>query len=283
MAKPKGKEQVAEAEAPHVKRSPYDFQMVMERVVRVARPYARPIGIGVAALVLVIVAASIWSGIQAKKEGKATAELGKVLSTATARVEEGGVDIEALTAGREPEPAQFKTFKDRSEAELAAGQALDQSFAGSKVSERAKLVEAAALYDLGKYDEAIAADRAFLASGPSPELQRVAREGIGYSLEAKALAQTDAAARNAGLDEALKAYTEIATDDKDPGYATALYHQARIQALKGQKAAAVELYKKVLEKNPGPGITELVQGRLALLDPNPAPNPAPAAPPAPPK
>jgi len=276
VAKPKGKEQNAEAPEAHHKRSPYDFQVVMERVVRVARPYARPIGIGAVALVVVIVVASIWSGIQAKKEGKATAELGKVLGTATARVEEGGVDIEALAAGREPEPARFKTFKDRSEAELAAGQALDQSFGGSKVSERAKLVEAAALYDLGKYDEAIAADRVFLASSPSPELQRVAREGIGYALEAKALAQTDAAARNAGLDEALKAYTEIATDEKDPGYATALYHQARIQALKGQKAAAVDLYKKVLEKNPGPGLAELVQGRLALLDSG-------AAAPAPPK
>ena len=283
MAKPKGKEPAAEEKEPHVKRNPYDFQMVMERVIRVARPYARPIGIGAAALVVVIVVASIWSGVQAKKAGRATAELGKVLATASARVEEGTPDIEAIAAGREPEPARFKTFKDRSEAELAASQALDRSFGGSTVAERAKLVEAAALYDLGKYDEAIAADRAFLASSPSPDLQRVAREGIGYALEAKALAQTDAAARNAGLDEALKAYTEIATDEKDPAYPTALYHQARIQALKGQKATAVELFKKVLEKNPGPGLTELVQGRLALLDTGPQPTPAPAPAPAPPK
>jgi hypothetical protein len=109
----------------------------------------------------------------------------------------------------------------------------------------------------------------------------VAREGIGYSLEAKALAQSDAAARNAGLDEALKAYAAIATDDKDAHYATALYHQARLRALKGDKAGAVELYKKVLDKNPGGFLTEEVTGRLALLDASPtpaAPGAAPAAP-----
>ena len=111
-------------------------------------------------------------------------------------------------------------------------------------------------------------------------------EGIGYALEAKALAQTDAAARSAGLDEALKAYDDLAHDEKDARYTTVLYHQARLQALKGQKQAAVDLYKKILEKNPGPILTEEVQGRLSLLDVAPAPAaapgaPAPAAPPAP--
>ena len=284
MAKIKDKEQAeagerldpgAKTQTP--KLGPSDFQNVMDRVARVIKPYSRPIGIGAAGLLVVIIAGIIWSGVQEKKAGEATAELGKVLDTASARVEDSGPDIEALTTGREPEPARFKTFKDRSEAEIAAVQAFESTHGSSTVAKRAKLVQAGALYDLGKYDEAVAAYKIFLESGPGPEVALVAREGIGYALEAKALAQADAAARNAGLDEALKAYTDIAANDKDPGHATALYHQARIRALKGDKPGAIELYNKVLKDNPGLILTEQITGRLALLGVAPEPK-APVAP-----
>src|SRR5262249_59855032 len=128
-----------------------------------------------------------------------------------------------------------------------------------------KIVEAGALYDLGKYDEAIAKYREFISSGPGEELAARAHEGLGYALEAKALAQTDAAAKGAGLDQALAAFTDMERDDKQPHYNDALYHQARIRALKGDKAGAIELYKKVMARNPNPLLGEEIQGRLALL------------------
>jgi tetratricopeptide (TPR) repeat protein len=203
-----------------------------------------------------------------RKAGAATAELAKVLDAATGSVDEAGPELDPSNPMAEPEPGKFKTFKDRDEAVLAAGKALDASYGSSSVAERGALVEAGALYDLGKYDDAIAAYNAFLASGPGEDLAALAREGLGYAQEAKALAQTDAAARQAGLDAALETFTAIDRDEHGLRYTQAIYHQARIKALKGDKAGAVELFKRVLERNPNPLLTEEVQGRLALLDTN---------------
>src|SRR5262249_9960736 len=96
-------------------------------------------------------------------------------------------------------------------------------------------------------------------------LASLANEGLGHALEAKALAQTDAAAKGAGLDAALAAYADIQRDDKLPRYADALYHQGRIKALKGDKPGAIELFKKAAAASPNPPLAEEVQGRLALL------------------
>jgi predicted negative regulator of RcsB-dependent stress response len=240
-----------------------ELRSLTERFVAALRPYLRQIAIGATALVLVVGFFEIWGGMRARKAGAATAELGKVLDAATATVEEGGPDLEQLPA--EPEPAKFKTFKDRAEAEVAAVQALDATYGGSPIAKNADLVAAAALYDLGKLDEAAAKYRAVLAAGPGEELAALAHEGLGHVLEAKALAQTDAAAKGAALDEAAAAYGDIERDEKGPHYNDALYHQARIKAIKGDNAGAIELYKKVLARNPNPMLGESITGRLALL------------------
>jgi hypothetical protein len=241
-----------------------ELRSLTERAIDAARQYGRQIAIGAAALVLVIVAVEVWTTLRERKAGAATAEMGKVLDTATASVDEAGPDLEQLQA-EEPEPAKFKTFKDRAEAAVAAVQALDASYGSSRVAKRVGLIAAGALYDLGKYDEAVAKYRDFLNSGPGEELAARAHEGLGYALEAKALAQTDAATKGAGLDEALSAYADIERDEKGPHYNEALYHQARIKALKGDKPGAIELYKKIVTRNPNPLLSEEVQGRLALL------------------
>jgi tetratricopeptide (TPR) repeat protein len=251
-------------EAPETK--PEDeLRSLTERAIDAARPYLRQIAIGAAALVLVIAALEVWGGMRERKAGAATAELGKVLDTATASVDEAGPDLEQLQSGEPEAPAKFKTFKDRAEAEVASVLALDASYGSTRIAKRADLVAAGALYDLGKYDEAIAKYKEFLGSGPGEELAALAHESLGHALEAKALAQTDAAAKGAGLDAALTAYADIQRDEKLPHYADALYHQARIKALKGDKAGAIDLFKKVAAANPNPLLAEEVQGRLALL------------------
>jgi predicted negative regulator of RcsB-dependent stress response len=259
-----------------------ELQSVLDKGLQAVRPHAKVIGIGLAAVIVAVAAGSIWSSMQDKKAGRASAELGKVLDAASARVEAGAPDLEAMVAGREPEAARFKTFKERSEAEVAAAQALDASYGGTAVAKRGKLVAAGALYDLGKYDDAAAAYRAFLDGKPGDDLAAVAQEGLGYALEAKALAQTDASARSAGLDEAGKAFAALAPasdkDGKSPQAANALYHQGRILAAKGDKAGAIDAWKKVLDKNPGPLLTEEVNARLALLDAAGAAAPAAPAP-----
>jgi tetratricopeptide (TPR) repeat protein len=264
VAKIKGKPR-EEAEGPNPEN---ELKSLTERALHAARPHLRAIAIGLVAFVVVAGGLSIWSSMRDRKAGEATAELAKVLDVATASVDEAGPEIDPSDPTAGPRAAKFKTFKDRSEAVLAAHKALESSFGSSTVTERAALVQAGALYDLGKFDDAIAAYGTFLKSAPSVELTALAKEGMGYAQEAKALALPDAAARQAGLDTALETFASIDTDEQGPHYTQAIYHQARIKALKGDKAGAAELFKKVLERNPNPLLTEEVQGRLALLDTN---------------
>jgi tetratricopeptide (TPR) repeat protein len=254
----------------HKKEDVADFiaapQGLAVRAAEALRPHVKAIGIVVAGLVAVLIGMVVWSGLSVKKAARATDSFGKLIEEATATVDEAGPQVDLFDPNNPGaiKPAKYKTFQERTQAALGLATTLD--FGSTAVAEKVKVVVAGLNYDAGKFDEAIAAYRAFLASEPGPELAARAREGIGYSLEAKALAQTDAAARNAGLDEALKAFTELAPDDKDSFHGIALYHQARIKALKGDKAGAVELLKKALEKEPTPDLADEINNRLALLE-----------------
>ena len=127
-------------------------------------------------------------------------------------------------------------------------------------------MRAGVLYDLRRFDEAIAAYKMFLSSDEGHgSLRFAAQEGLGYCQEAKALAQTDANARGAGLDEALLAFAALQPDPKGFYRDFALYHQARIKAVKGDVAGAIELYKQVRDQFPVGPLREEVRNRLALL------------------
>lgn len=241
-------------------------QGLVVRAAEVLRPHIKAIAAVMAGLVLVIAGLAVWQALAARREAQATLSFAKLIAEATATVDEAGPSIE-LFDPQNPgaiKAAKYKTFAERTNAALALAGTL--SFPSDKVESKTKIVEAGLLYDAGKYDEALAAYRAFLGSDPGPELAVRAREGIGYALEAKALAQTDAAARNAGLDEALKAFSEIAPGDKEPHHGLGLYHQARIKALKGDKPGAVELLKKAQGSEPSPELADEINNRLALLE-----------------
>jgi tetratricopeptide (TPR) repeat protein len=263
FAKDKGKADTADLLA--------EPQGLVVRAADALRPHIKAIAFVLLGLAAVIVALAVWSSVNASRAETATASFGKLVAEATATVDQAGPQIELLdpsdpTGGIKP--AKYKTFEERTQATLALASTLD--FPSDKVEKNARLVQAGLLYDAGKYDDAVAAYRAFIDSlggaDPGAALALRAREGIGYAIEAKALAQTDAAARNAGLDEALKAFSELAPDDKDPRHSLGLFHQARLRALKGDKPGAVELYKKALEKQPDPELTDEINNRLALLE-----------------
>ena len=241
-------------------------QTLAARTVTAIRPHAVKLAALLGGVLAVIIGLAIWTSWTARKAGKATDGFGKLVAVGSARVDEAGPQIE-LSDPNNPQPltqkAEYKTYAERSQKALELIPTLPLD---GKVAERTKLVEAGLLYDVGKYDEAIAAYTAFIASDAPADLAARAREGIGYALEAKALAQTDAAARNAGLDEALAAFAQIAAGEKQPLYAAGLYHQARLKALKGDKPGAIELFKKALEANPTPDLTEEINNRLSLLE-----------------
>jgi hypothetical protein len=254
------------AEAPPVGQT--ELASLTMRIIEAVRPHAKAIAIVSIGVVLIVAGLSIWTGLERRKAGNATKAFTDVVAKLNAPVEEAGPQLD-LSDPSNPQlaakKADYKTFADRDQAALDEVSKLEGAYKG-KVATDARIVQAGLLYDAGKYDEAIAAYKDFLTASPPPELGARAREGIGYALEAKALAQTDAAARNAGLDEAQRAFAQIEADEKGPFMGLALYHRARIAQLKGDKAGAVSLYKQAAEKLTGSALAEEVKGRLDLLE-----------------
>lgn len=260
-----------------------EVQTYASRAVEALRPHAKTLLAIAVALVAVIVAMSIWQAMKAKKSGQATAAFAQVIEASTARVEEAGPQV-TLNENGQPEinsaKAEVPTYAARAEAGLAAMSKLEAAYGGTDVARNAALVKAGLLYDAGKFDDAAASYKAFLAGGPPAELAARAREGVGYAIEAKALAETDAKAREAGLTEAAKAFADLEPNAKGSYYGVALYHQGRIAALKGDKNGAIDFYKRSLETAPRPELAEEITSRLSLLgatapEPKPAPEPEP--------
>ncbi len=105
----------------------------------------------------------------------------------------------------------------------------------------------------------------FAAGSTSPLLRIVAKEGIGYALEAKALAEESPDAREAGLREAMAAFTGAQPEEDGPRHDVALYHEARILATLDERDKAIELFRKILEIEPPSMLGDKANQRLALL------------------
>lgn len=233
------------------------------RAIEAVRPHAVKIGAVAGGVAVVLCTFGVWSWYDKRRETTATEQFGKALEVLDARILAADEPPEPAPPGK-PAPPTFPSRRERTEAALKQ---LGSMSGGADVAKNASLMRAGLLYDLGRYDEAIAEYRRFLDAGADGDLKYLAREGIGYALEAKALAQQDQAARNAGLDEALKTFEQLQTDDKGFYRDAALYHQARLRALKGEKEQAVQLYKKVLEISPATPLRGEINNRLALLEP----------------
>lgn len=266
MAKNKGKYHGNEPVAAQA--VPMDqFVGFWDRVGRSLVPHKRKLiaaGLGVAAMVGAYLVYAWWDG---RRAGYATKAFAEVIDVSKARIVAEDTPAPQIPPGAKPE-ATYKSAKERSEAELMALSKLESSYGGAQVARHSRLAKASVLYDLGRYDEAIAAYKGFLAAKPaSPVLVMVAREGLGYSLEAKALTEKkDANLYRAGLDAALKAYQELQPDDKGLYYDMAVYHQARILQLKEDKPGAIALYKKIVDGMPGSQIASEARARLAVLE-----------------
>jgi hypothetical protein len=147
--------------------------------------------------------------------------------------------------------------------------ASDRDRANAMLSEMAKdgvdgtpAFRAGALFDAGKYDEAIAEYKK--CSTVSGMDGAVCREGIGLATEAKASAEKDATAQQKGYEAALAAFKAEQANDDGPRAGYAHYHQGRILVLLNRKDEA----KKEFEKARDVGkdlidLPELVRKRLA--------------------
>jgi tetratricopeptide (TPR) repeat protein len=232
---------------------PDQFQTFWTKVYEFLRVTSRPIAIGAVATVVVISGASLFVHLTASRgaqSSKALAHALRVLNSENAPALE---DPDAPREKPEGDVPQYKTEKDRREAALGELDKVISAWGSTGAGRDARLVKAGILYDLGRYDEAIADYRAFLSRGPRGNLKAIGHEGLGYVYEAKG-----------ELDKALEEYRLI-TQTGDFYRDRALFDQARVLERKGDKAGAQKLYQEILDKTPMTPLRDDISNRLALL------------------
>jgi hypothetical protein len=236
-----------------------------ERLAKALHPHRVPILALTAGAALLLVGLSIYSWLDRRREEGASASFQEAIRTENGKVQIADLPEDFQMPGEDTTLPKFKTAQERATATLTALEQLDKQYGSSDVAKRARLIKAGVLFDLGRYDDAAKAygDAAAAAEGA---LKFVAREGVALSIEAKALAEKDATARNAGLDKAMAEYKQLQPDEKGYYHDIAVYHQARVLALKGDKAGAVALYKQIVDKMPSSSVVGEARERLALLE-----------------
>lgn len=248
------------------------LQSLTLRIFSAVRPHLVKVGMGIGGGLIVLTAWSAYSAYRAKQEEAATKLYGEATEILRAQI------VPVAEAPKEGEPSlppqppeddaapSYTTVKARGEAALAKLGGLGRSYGGTGVAKEARLLEAGILYDLERFDEAIALLKKFGEKAGTGHAVYAAREMLGYAVEAKALTQKDAAARESGLAEALAFYEKIQPSENGFYRDHALFHQARIKATRGDKAGAIALYKQILEKSPKTALKQEIATRLSMLE-----------------
>jgi hypothetical protein len=221
-------------------------------------------------------------------QGKHDADASALLSQAYA-AERGHIsdkdDEDPETEARTSLPLYptYKTVDARRDAALAKYRDVESKYSGTGAATLARLAEASLLLDKSDGKGAAAAYEEVKGSAlaqADAEVRGRAIEGTGFAAEL--LAQTDAGSKDAHLDAALAAFKLLEQVDMKGFKELALYHQARVEAAKGDKPKAVELlkdaYKRVAEPgetHPFPYLETVIEDRLRELDPTALPPKAP--------
>ncbi len=249
-----------------------EFVSGVAKVAEKLRPYALRIAVLVVVVTIGIVSYTTYHWWQERKEKKATTEFVEALEIARREIvppeaepDKSNPDKSEPKEDEENKPITYESAEARANAQLDVLEALRSSYGSTGVGEEAKLVEASTLVEVGKYDKALGLYKAYASSGSSALLRAIAREGIGYALEAKALEAKDATAREAGLREALTAFENVQTKEDGPRRDYALYHTGRILATLEERDQAVKAFEKVLAIEPPSPLTDEVNARLAAL------------------
>jgi hypothetical protein len=176
----------------------------------------------------------------------------------------------------------FKSVADRRASALGHYREVETKFAGTGAAVLARLAEGGLLLDEGDAKGAQGAYQEVIASAlgkADPVVRGRAFEGIGFADER--LAETDAPGKDAHLDAALSAFKQLEAVDANGFKDLGLYHQARVQEAKGDKAKAIEILKD-LDKRITSGekhelgyLQFVAEDRLRDLDPTALP-PKPA-------
>lgn len=268
---PKNKGKFGKGRSPIVAETD-EFLTQMERLIRWLKPHALKLGIFFGVTGVIVVSYTTWHWWQNRKDARATAlyERAEVISQVPIQADDQGSDKDdTLPPDPRGVPRHYATEKDRAAAEISALDELESNYGSTGVAHQGVLLRANALYQLGRYDQAAVAFGDYASSEKSEILRRAAREGKGYALEQKAMAEKDPKARQAGLEQALTAFEAMQPDQSAPGADDALYHQARVLGELGRTQDAIKRFDKLLASHPDTVLKQEVELRLLALKAQP--------------
>jgi hypothetical protein len=221
---------------------------------------------------------------QDKRNEDASAMLAKAFADQHGHVsdkEDTDDDDEPKARGLYP---TFKSTAERRDAAIAKYRAVESKYGGTGAAILARLGEASLLLDAGDAKGALAAYdevRSSALGRADSQVRGRAIEGKGFAYELLA-AQSDAAEKDKDLEAAASAYRDLSQVDVKGLKELGLYHQARVQVARGDKAKAIELLKEAHKLVSEPGeersfayLQFVVEDRLRELDPSALPPKAP--------
>ncbi len=213
-------------------------------------PHVKKIAVSIVVITLIVGVVVLVRYFKQKGQAADTEKVAQVLDVAQR-------PIRAPEDKPDPKNPSFANGKERSATALDTMTKEDTS--GAMPAYRAGL-----LYDTGKFDDAIAAYKQCTTTVGVDGV--VCREGIGLATEAKAAAEKDAKAQQAGYEAALTAFKAEQPDDTGPRAGYAHYHQGRILMLLNRKDDAKKEFEKARDLGKDAmDLPELVRKRLAGL------------------
>lgn len=279
---PKNKGKFGKAKATAVPETD-EFISGIDRIMRALKPHAVRLLVFFGVIAVIVVTYTTWQWWHERQRTAATEIYSRALalSTVPLRAERAAMeaqpdkpdkeDSEAAKKKAEPPPdprglpKEFATAGDRTRAVLSALEELASEYGDTEVGRQGLLLQGETLYQLGRHDQAAASYREYLDAGGPVELTLVAHEGLGYSLEAKAMAEKDTKAREAGLEQALKAFQDMQPQGEGPRRDESLYHQARVQTELGRKDQARKTLEQILSDHQDTSLKRDIEMRLAAL------------------
>lgn len=230
---------------------PKPVQVGGESLIERLTPHVKKIAVVLVGIAVILTVVFTVRYFKQRDRAKATTKFARVMEIADREVKEPGAPEDPNKA-KEP---KFDSAKERALAVLAEIEKQGVNLAGPAY-------KGSLFVQAGKLDEAIAEyKKGTSAKGIDGVL---AREGLGIALEEKALA-SDATARQAGLDEALKTFQSMQPDEKGPRAAYAAYHQGRILAHMQKWPEARAAFEKAKTLGAEGELPTMIDERLASL------------------
>lgn len=220
-----------------------------QSAIRWVREHATGVAIMLGVAALVVAGASLWNHYATRRATKATRTLGRALDMYNQTIIPSAKQKSAKTEDNIPRFSSRDAKLQATDKELT--ELIDKD---GVIARMAELLRAGDRYDQGKYDEAIADYKRYLASSPSGDRWRkIAIEGLIYSHE-----------QRKQWKQALQAVKRLPKKGQDRW--VALYHRARLLAAKGDTKGAIKAFRRVVDKASSKLLIDQAGERLAMLE-----------------